>query len=244
MARNLLQSVLLTSVVVISAVGGGQAADDVKELKPLRIALVGDSTVASYAKPPADRPTLTGWGQVLGEFFNDKVEVVNHARSGRSSKSFLNEGLWKKTLEVEPDYVFLQFGHNDQPGKGERTTDPDADYQDNLRRYIDEARDAGAKPVLVTPVARRIFADGKVRTDLQPYVGAMKKVGRDRDVPVIDLHAASAALFEQLGDSGSTDFSPSAADRTHFSRVGAQAMAGLVVADLPRAVPELRPYLK
>ena len=116
------------------------AAENVQELPPVRIMLIGDSTVASYPNPPADRPSLTGWGQVLGEFFNDKVRVLNHAVSGHSSKSFVRDGLWKKAMEQQPDYVFIQFGHNDQPGKVDRSTDANADYQDYLRQYI---RDAG-----------------------------------------------------------------------------------------------------
>lgn len=100
--------------------------------EPVRIALIGDSTVASYDKPPADRPTLTGWGQVFGEFFDDSVEISNFALSGRSSKSFLREGHWPKPLAAKPDYVFIQFGHNDEPGKGDRSTDPTGDYQELL----------------------------------------------------------------------------------------------------------------
>jgi lysophospholipase L1-like esterase len=219
-------------------------AEDAPKAKPIRIALIGDSTVASYPKPPADRPDLAGWGQVLGELFTDKVEVLNHARSGRSSKSFLREGLWKPVLEARPDYVFIQFGHNDQPGKGDRSTDPDKEFQDNLRQYIKEARSAGARPVLVTPVARRIFKDGKPVTTLQPYADAMKKVGKETETPVVDLHAASFELFGKLGDEGCADLSPAMSDRTHFSRKGARAMARLVVDALPQAVPDVKDLLK
>jgi len=149
--------------------GGVGAAEDVAELTPVRVALIGDSTVASYPEPPADRPGLTGWGQVFDEFFNDRVTVLNHAASGHSSKSFIGEGLWRKTLEAKPDYVFIQFGHNDQPGKGERSTDVNSDYQEYLRQYVKDARAIGAKPVFVTPVTRRTFQDGKPHTTLPPY---------------------------------------------------------------------------
>jgi lysophospholipase L1-like esterase len=231
---------LLTCVIAVLAAG----ADDAPRVKPVRIALIGDSTVASYSKPPADRPDLAGWGQVFGELFTDKVEVLNHALSGRSSRSFLREGRWKPVLEARPDYVFIQFGHNDQPGKGDRSTDPDKDFQDNLRQYIKEARAAGIKPVLVTPVARRTFKDGKPITTLQPYADAMKKVGKETGTPVVDLHAASFDLFARLGDEGSADLSASKSDRTHFSRKGARAMARLVADALPQAVPDLKDLLK
>lgn len=212
--------------------------------KPLSIALIGDSTMASYAKPPADRPDLTGWGQVFGESFEAGVTILNHAASGRSSKSFLSEGRWEPVLAEKPDYVFIQFGHNDQPGKGDRATDPQGDFQDNLRRYVREAQAAGAKPVLVTPVAHRTFADGKATTTLTPYVEATLQIGKELEVPVVDLHAASLQLFDSLGEAASADLTASASDRTHFSRKGGRAIAGLVAAALRDAVPDLAKRLK
>lgn len=220
-------------------------ADETAVLKPIRILLVGDSTVASYAKPPADRPDMAGWGQMLPEFFNDQVTILNHAASGRSSKSFINEGRWEKALREKPDYVFIQFGHNDAPGKGEdRTTDPAGNYRDYLRRYVDETRTAGAIPILVTSVARRTFAGDKLVDSLGPHVAGMKAVAEEKKVPLIDLHRTSSELFQRLGDAGSADLSASADDRTHFSRKGASAMAWLVVEQIPEAEPRLAPWLK
>ncbi|MBI3865693.1 MAG: hypothetical protein HY290_27790 [Planctomycetia bacterium] len=209
----------------------------------VRIALVGDSTVASYEQPPADRPDLTGWGQVFGEFFDGRVEVRNFAASGRSAKSFVAEGRWQPVLDAHPDYVFIQFGHNDQK-EGDRFADPEKEFPDQLRKYIADARAARAVHVLVTPVARRTFENGKPATTLMPYAEAMRKVGRETHTPVIDLHAASFELYGRLGDDASADLSAAATDRTHFSRKGARAMAGLVVAGLPRALPQLIPFLK
>ncbi len=207
----------------------------------ITIVVVGDSTVASY---PAERKIL-GWGQVLPEFLDMDVRCVNLARSGRSSKSFIREGLWDKALARKPDVVLIQFGHNDCPGKGERSTDPQSDYRDYLRKYIDDARKVGATPILVTPMTRRRFnPDGRIRTTLRPYAEAMIKVGAEKNVPVIDLHAKSVALFERLGDTGSADLNCSPKDRTHFSAKGARAMAKLVVDGLSKAVPDLRPYLR
>ena len=221
------------------------AAETPAALNPIRIVLVGDSTVSTYVTRSADKPDLTGWGQVFGDFFNDEVTVLNHAMSGRSTRSFIKEGLWKKALAAKGDYIFVQFGHNDSHVKdGKPAVDPATDFQSYLRQYIDEARAAGAKPVLVTPVARRTFASGKIVTGLQPYADAMHKVGKEKNVPVIDLHAAAMRLFDRLGDAGSADLTAAASDRTHFSRKGALAMARLVADALPQAVPELRPYLK
>ncbi|MCA9207024.1 MAG: rhamnogalacturonan acetylesterase [Planctomycetales bacterium] len=210
---------------------------------PIRIVMIGDSTMASYPNPPADRPDLTGWGQVFHEFFEPEVTILNRALSGRSSKSFLAEGAWKKALAEKPDYVFIQFGHNDQPGKGDRATDPNGDFRDNLRRYIRETREARATPILVTPVARRTFQDGKAVTTLTPYAEATLAVASEEKTVVIDLHRASLALYEELGDAASADFSPSVSDRTHFSRKGARAMAKLVAEELAKQTSPLTKHL-
>ena len=208
----------------------------------IRIAMVGDSTMASYPNPPRDRPDLHGWGQVFGTFFTDRVEILNHAASGRSTKSFMAEKRWQKVLEARPDYVFIQFGHNDQK---DRTLAPDGGYRDYLIRYVDEARKAGIKPVLVTPVARRTFGkDGKPTTSLSPFVEAGIKVAKEKGVPVIDLHKLSLDLFAHLGDEGSADFSPSRTDRTHFSKKGAEAIAALVARAIPDAVPNLKDWIR
>ena len=226
------------AAALLLAVPAVAAADDGKKL---RIAMVGDSTMASYPNPPKDRPDLTGWGQVFGEFFTDRVEILNHAASGRSTKSFVNEKGWAKVLDLKPDYVFIQFGHNDQK---DPTLAPDEGFAEYLRRYTDEARKAGIKPVLVTPVARRTYANGKASTTLTPFADAMKKVAKGKDVPVIDLHQLAFDLFDKLGDEGSADLTASKADRTHFSKKGALAVAGLVAKALPDAVPELKGHLK
>src|SRR3954451_14965237 len=108
---------------------------------PVKIALAGDSTVTDKS----------GWGLAFAKRFGPGAEVTNFAKGGQSSKSFRDQGNWKKLLEAKPDWVLIQFGHNDQPGKGpERETDPKTTYRENLARFVDEARAAGAKPILVT----------------------------------------------------------------------------------------------
>ncbi len=240
---GLLRLVLLSLIAVIGR-NADLSAQKSEANDRVRIALIGDSTVASYPNPPKDRPDLTGWGQVFGEFFTDRVEVQNFALSGRSSKSFLRENRWQPVLDAKPDYVFIQFGHNDQPGKGDRTTDPEGDFRDNLRLYISDARSVGATPVLVTPVARRVFENDRPVTTLQPWADGMFAVGKETDTPVIDLHAASFSLYEKLGDAGSADFNPAASDRTHFSRKGAREMAALVATELRRKLPAMAALLK
>lgn len=231
-------------VLICGLLGRVSQADESSADRPaIRIVMIGDSTMASYPNPPADRPDLTGWGQVFHEFFGPEVTILNRALSGRSSKSFTAEGAWKKTLADKPNYVFIQFGHNDQPGKGDRATDPNGDFRDNLRRYIRETRQAGATPILVTPVARRTFRDGKAITTLTPYAEATIAVAREEQTVVIDLHRTSLALYEELGDAASADFSPSVSDRTHFSRKGARAIAKLVAEELAKQTSPLTKHL-
>ena len=213
---------------------------------PLRFTLAGDSTVATAANPPKDRPDLAGWGQHLADFLSPECAVINHARSGTSTKSFRDLGLWDRVLAEKADWVLIQFGHNDQPGKGpQRETDPAGSYRDNLRRFIQEARAAGSRPVLVTSVARRTFENGRLVSTLPPYVEAVIAVGRETNVPVVDLHRTSSLLFDQRGEKFSQGtYGPSPTDRTHFNHEGARMMARLVAEGLAKAVPELADVLR
>lgn len=192
----------------------------------LKLAIIGDSTVANY---PAEKP-LRGWGQYLGEYFSANTKIINLAKNGRSSKTFYSDPahFWQQALDAKPDFIFIQFGHNDShaPEKPEATK-ADGDFMDNLRRYITETRAIGATPIFVTPMHRRTFKDGALTLELQPYANAMKKVGEEMKVPVIDLYTLSGEVFLKLGDEGSADLmGPN--ERTHFSEKGARLLAGLV----------------
>lgn len=211
-----------------------------------RVVLAGDSTVASVVNPPKDRPTLAGWGQMLPEFLLPDVTVVNHARSGTSTKSFRTLGLWQRVLAEKPDFVLIQFGHNDQPGKGpERETDAAGSYAQNLREFIREVRALPAQPVLVTSVARRKYVEGRLVSSLVPYVEAMKAVGAEMGVPVVDLHHASSLLLDQRGEKFCQEmYGPSQQDHSHFSHEGARMMARLVAEQLQTVVPALASYVQ
>jgi pectate lyase len=207
----------------------------------VRIVLAGDSTVIDKG----------GWGAAFARRLGPDAECVNLARSGRSSKSYRNEGLWKKALEQKPDYILIQFGHNDMPGKGpERETDPKTTYRENLARYVDEARAIGATPILVTPMTRRAFTkEGKIQSDLVPYAEAVKQIAADKKVPLVDLHARSIEYLNQIGPDAAAALNPvskdpARTDRTHLSEKGGEVMAGLVVGDLRKAEPRLAKYLK
>jgi lysophospholipase L1-like esterase len=206
------------------------------------VVIIGDSTVCEYATTRPDR----GWGQFVAERFRTgTLEVINLAKAGRSTKTFIKEGWWKKVLEAKPAYVLIQFGHNDShaPDRPE-STDAATTYKDFLRRYIDESRAVSATPILVTPVARLTFAaDGTLEDTLQPYADAMKEVGKEKNVPVIDLHASSMQLVTQLGPEKSAKMANKKGDTTHFNEEGARAMADLLMKELPTAAPSLKQLL-
>jgi lysophospholipase L1-like esterase len=218
------------------AMAAGSAAQG--EAKKMRIVLVGDSTVTDEA----------GWGAGFKNLLNDNAECINTARGGRSSKSFINEGHWQKALDLKADFVLIQFGHNDQPGKGpERETDPNSTYAEWMRRYVVEARAAGAKPVLVTSMTRRGFSEGKLRDTLGPYAEAVRKLAAAEKGPLVDLYTRSTAAVERLGEQASEGLGPvvdGKPDRSHLNARGSEAMARLVAEELRRAMPDLAPYLK
>jgi lysophospholipase L1-like esterase len=212
------------------------------EAPAVKIVIIGDSTVCDY---PADSPNR-GWGQFVGEYFQDTVKVVNLAASGRSTKTFIGEGRWAKALAEKPQFVLIQFGHNDSHAKDHpEATDAATDYRDYLRRYVTEARGIGAVPVFVTPMQRRTFsADGKLNDILGPYADAMKAIAAELHVPLVDLHEMSGALYVKLGPEKCLELANKPGDATHFGEKGARAMADLVMSKLPGAVPELQPLLK
>jgi lysophospholipase L1-like esterase len=210
---------------------------------PMRIVLVGDSTVNNGG----------GWGPGFCALMTPNVECVNQARNGRSSKSYYDEGLWQPALSVHPDYILIQFGHNDMPGKGPaRETDPDTTYTANMRRYIEQARAAGAKPVIVTSLSRRTYKDGKLVLDLKAYADAAKRVAIEEDVPVIDLNAASVKLLETMSQGQADQFDAAAhpdaidkgPDRTHLNAAGSALFGRMVADDLARICVELGPDVK
>jgi lysophospholipase L1-like esterase len=204
-------------------------------LAVVKIVLVGDSTVNDEG----------GWGTGFTASFDaSQVQVTNLAKNGRSSKSFRDEGLWAPALAARPDYILIQFGHNDVPGKGpERETVPETTYRANLIRYIDEARQVGAKPVLVTSIVRRNFdADGKIKRDsLVPYVAVTRQVAAEKNVPLMDLYTLTREQAEKLGPEGcltidarDKDGKP---DHTHLGPEGRRTIGIMAAHELMRVVP-------
>ncbi len=204
---------------------------------PVKIALVGDSTVNDEG----------GWGPGFRASFDPRVEIRNFAMNGRSSKSFRDEKRWEPVLTWKPDYILIQFGHNDVPGKGpDRETDAKTTYRENMARYIDEARAAGAKPVLVTSIVRRNFdADGKIKRDsLVPYVEAVRELAAAQQVPLIDLYSLTLKQAEDLGPAGAESLGrrdkDGKLDTTHLGPRGQAEIGKLAADELVRLEPELQ----
>jgi len=243
MLRDLLRFVICTLSLLAETTAKEDTAKEQTAQKPLKVAIIGDSTVCNY---PTDNPGR-GWGMFIEEAFTPgAVRVVNTAASGRSTKTFIKEGRWKRTLAEKPDIVLIQFGHNDShaPERPE-STNAATDYREYLAQYIDEARAAGATPILVTPMVRRNFhADGKLNDILQPYADAMKAVGAAKKTPVIDLFTASKTLVETLGPEKAAAHANKPGDNTHFNEVGARAMAELVLKELPGVEGQLKGVMK
>lgn len=225
--------------------------------EPITIYLAGDSTIAE--KLPTKRPE-TGWGEFLQKFFPaDKVRVENHAKNGRSTRTFIAEKLWPAIVEKlkAGDYVFIQFGHNDQSKeKVDRYTPPE-DYRKNLVRFISEVREKKAIPVLLTPVMRRRFDKSGVFYDVHgEYPGIVRAVAAEHKVPLIDMHRKSERVLKQYGAEESkklflqlkpnehANYPQGIEDNTHFSPLGAEIMAGLAVEGIRELKLGLANYLK
>lgn len=238
------------------------------ERLPIRIVLVGDSTMA----------TNSGYGDAFCARFTQDVSCINLARGGRSSGSFRAEGRWDEVQRLLRDgagfqatYVLVQFGHNDQPGKPGRSTDFVTEFPANMARYAHEAKALGGVPVLVTPLTRRTFHGQYLHNDLAPWADAIRKAAAREHAVLLDLNADSHAAVEAMGQAEADTLAvappPAAAtasaaipqdpnrlepqgaaksafDRTHVGAKGAAYFAAMVEREMVRALPQTRPYFK
>jgi lysophospholipase L1-like esterase len=210
---------------------------------PVKIVLVGDSTVA----------TGGGWGPGFCAVMTPNVTCIDDALNGRSSKSFIDEGAWKKALDEHGDYYLIQFGHNDQKTDAARHTDAEGSFKDYLQRYIDDVEKIGAVPVLVTSLSRRTIRDGKVVEDLKEYAAATKEVGAKNFITVVDLNAISTAMLNRMTQEEADKFNAvgqekerevagkSGTDRTHLNPYGQKTFGRIVADQLVRTQVELGP---
>src|SRR5258708_2334098 len=233
---------------------------------PVRIILVGDSTMA----------VKSGWGPGFCSMVTQAVNCVNMAKGGRSSGSYRAEGSWtevmdrlRRNAEYPATYVLIQFGHNDQPGKPGRSTDLASEFPVNMRGYVKDVKAAGGKPVLITPLTRRIFQNGRLKNDLAPWGEATRKVAGEEGIPILDLNSDSVAAVQKVGpveantlamappppavlaSAGSGNSLPvpkggpaPVFDYTHLGEKGSAFFGRMVANELVEAVPDLRPYIK
>jgi len=221
----------------------GLMAFTTQEQTKIKVWLIGDSTMS--IKDVKAYPE-TGWGMPFKNFFDSSVTVDNRAKNGRSTKTFLSEGLWKPVVEnlSEGDYVLIQFGHNDEV-KTKASYSTESEFTANLTRYVLESRSKKAVPVLITPVARRKFDSlGHIVSTHEVYAELVRRVASDLHVPLIDLDKKSQALLEQLGPESSKflfnylepgehpNYPDGKKDDTHFSELGARKMAEIVLAEI------------
>jgi lysophospholipase L1-like esterase len=221
----------------------------------VRIFMVGDSTMANKA---AARHPETGWGQVFNRFFNNDVNIYNRAMNGRSTKSFMAEKRWSRVLDSlqKGDYVFVEFGHNDEKVNSPKIGTTLEEFRTNLIQYVTEARLKNAIPILLTPVERRIFKDGTLYDSHMGYPDVIRKVAEEYKVPLIDMHKKSRDYLIEIGSKGTVklflhadsgilvNYPKGIKDNTHFSEEGAKAMAGLAVEGIRELNLPLSKYLK
>jgi lysophospholipase L1-like esterase len=243
----------LVAALALSQAAPGAPSPDLTAVPPpppmeapvARILIASDSTAANYG---ASAYPQMGWGMVLKCSLDPGVEVVNLARGGRSTKTFIEEGLWAGLLEkVKPsDTVMIAFGHNDADRvKIVRFTDPKGAYTDNLTRFVADVRAAGGQPVLMTPIAKHVFLDGKVQETHGTYAQAVRDVAKATNTPLIDLDADMMGAQQARGEAGSRGFyliytpedrvaryPQGVSDTTHINEGGARLAASLVAARL------------
>lgn len=222
------------------------------------IYMIGDSTMANKSNPETNPEH--GWGQVLPNYFTTKISIDNRAVNGRSSRSFILEGRWDSILKTikKGDYVFIQFGHNDQKEKSpDRYTNPHVTYRHNLIKYIEETRAKGATPVLFSSIVRRNFNEHGVLIDTHgDYPLETRLVALEYHVPFIDLQYLTEKLEETYGVEGSKKlhlhfeageepfYKDGKHDDTHLSKLGANEIAKLAVAELKKNVSSLSKFIK
>lgn len=252
--NDCLQLALETVARELQPVRVEQVADSVAD-NAVHVYLIGDSTCATK-KLDKENPER-GWGQMFQPLFDTEVIVENHAVNGRSTRSFREEGRWTPIYDrLQPgDYVFIEFGHNDQKVKTVRFSTPDG-YAENLRRYIRETREKKAIPVLLTPIVRRNFVEGVLTDTHGEYLAACRRVAAEEQVAFIDAEKMTQKWVSEMGDEASRAYfmwvQPGTCplypngrqDNTHLNVRGARTLARMLAGQLSTVVPELAKHLQ
>lgn len=246
--RNIMKYFFLPVLILVLGFDVNQQPDQIT------VYLVGDSTMS---EKEVNAYPETGWGTPFSHYFVDEVNVENHALNGRSTRTFLEEGRWNPIVEnlEEGDYVFIQFGHNDEVKSKEQSTAPE-NFQANLTKYIRDTREKYATPVLLTSIARRSFDEnGNLEDTHEKYSELVREVAGSEDVSLIDMDQKSQKLLNEMGEEKSIllylhleagqnpNYPEGVTDNTHFSETGARMMAELVIEGLKEQEIELVSYL-
>ncbi|WP_348798635.1 rhamnogalacturonan acetylesterase [Flavobacterium adhaerens] len=219
---------------------------------------IGDSTMANKVKP--EENPERGWGMLFPQFLTDKITFDNRAVNGRSSKSFIAEKRWETIYKElkKGDYVFIQFGHNDQKEKDSaRYTNPHTTYRYNLIRFVTETREKGATPILFSSVSRRNFNENGVLISTHgDYTLEARLVAQEYNVPFIDMEYFSELLEQSYGPEKSKQlhlhfkageipyYKEDKADDTHYSEKGATEIARIVARELKKTNSDIAKYIK
>lgn len=203
-----------------------------KASEKTKVFTIGDSTMADKAAGSTER----GWGTLFPLFVDGiQVEVKNNGLDGRSTRSFINEGKWAGVCDQlsEGDYVLIQFGHNDEKTDVALHTDAQTTYKENLTKFVSDTRAKGARPVLLTPIVRRVFgSDGNIEDGHSEYADAMRELAKALYVPLIDMNRLSAQYENVAGIEGSRQlheyFPGKEIDNTHLCQLGAYITARCV----------------
>ena len=219
--------------------------------RKVNLFLAGDSTMSIKEKKAYPE---TGWGMPFELFWDSSITVINKAKNGRSTKTFIQEGIWKNIVDSlqSGDYVFIQFGHNDEsPEKVDRYTSPDS-FRINLQFFIQQVTQKGGIPILLTPVSRRKFdKNGTALATHEKYSPLVLEVAQQMNIYCIDLDSASRNLFQRMGVDNSRllflqlqpgehpNYPGGKEDNTHFNELGARLIAQIVLADIKKNIPAL-----
>ncbi|WP_421940189.1 rhamnogalacturonan acetylesterase [Pedobacter sp.] len=238
------------TIALLLLAAGYLAAGFINKDPQVHIYMAGDSTMSDKAK--SARPEM-GWGTRMNDFFDSTVVIVNKAQNGRSTKTFIQDGLWRYISEnaTRGDYVLIQFGHNDEvPSKSSYTSEDE--FRENLEMMVFSVRKKEAIPVLITPVARRKFDSlGKTVDTHVQYAAVMRLVANKHKVTLIDLGKESQLLLEKFGVEDSRylfnhllpgqnpNYPEGKIDDTHLNELGARKMAQIVLKDLRKIFPDL-----
>ena len=219
---------------------------------------LGDSTMANKVKP--EENPERGWGQMLPLFFNDNITIDNRAVNGRSTRSFIAEKRWDDILKTlkKGDYVFIQFGHNDQKEKDStRYTNPHTAYRHNLIRFVTETRAKGATPIIFSSIVRRNFNEkGVLISTHGEYTMEARLVAQEYNVPFIDMEYYTELLEQSYGPEKSKQlhlhykageipyYKEDKADDTHLGVKGATEVAKIAVEELKKTKLDIVKYIK